>query len=118
MMRWLMLIGLLAVHGATAAGDEEALAEAWRMIDDGALLVDVRSAEEFAGGHLDGAINVPHTETAALADAIGAQRDRPVVLYCRSGRRSGIAQAALQELGYTRVHNGIGYEPLEDSRPE
>ncbi|MDX1380230.1 MAG: rhodanese-like domain-containing protein [Xanthomonadales bacterium] len=118
-MRLMMLIGMLALQGAAYAGnDQDALAEAWRMIDDGALVIDVRSPEEYAGGHIDGAVNVPHTETDALAAAIGDDHDRAVVVYCGSGRRAGIAQAALAERGYTGVHNGLGYQALEAAQPE
>lgn len=119
MMRLMMLIGLLAVQGAAFAGDEkDALTEAWRMIDNGALLIDVRSEAEYQDGHIEGAINVPHTETDALAEAIGDDPDRAVVVYCGSGRRAGIAQAALAERGYTDVHNGLGYQALEAARPD
>ena len=119
MMRMMMLIGLLALQGAAFGGDDtQALAEAWRLIDDGALVIDVRSPEEYADGHLDGAVNVPHTETEALAAAIGGDHDRAVVLYCGSGRRAGIAQAALAERGYSAVHNGLGYQALEAARPD
>ncbi len=66
-------------------------------------LIDVRTPEEFAEGHLAGAINIPVDEfdPAALPDAQGADR----VLYCRSDRRSGIAAERLAEAtGATAVH--------------
>lgn len=75
--------------------------------------IDVRSAEEFAAGHLSGAIHIPYTEIAERIDEVTTDKDAPIYLYCRSGRRSGIAQSALQQAGYTRVTNLGG---LEDAR--
>ncbi|TVR33817.1 MAG: rhodanese-like domain-containing protein [Spirochaetaceae bacterium] len=65
------------------------------------LLVDVRTAAEFHAGHIPGAINIPYDQIAAgLADR---PADRVLVLYCRTGRRSGIALNELRQLGYTQV---------------
>jgi rhodanese-related sulfurtransferase len=82
------------VDGATA----QALAAA------GARLVDVRTPGEYATGHLPGAVNVPYDQVAARLDELGP-RDGAIVLYCRSGRRTGIAAATLQQLGFTRVYD-------------
>ena len=68
-------------------------AEAKELIDGGAQLVDVRTAEEFAGGHLPGARHVPLDELDGSA-ASDLDRSRPVVIYCRSGDRSGMAADA------------------------
>lgn len=83
---------------------------AHRLVEhEGALLLDVRSAEEFAAGHIDGAVHVPHTEVAErmaeLVALAGGDRSKPVVVYCRSGRRSGLAKEVLREHGFTRVTN-------------
>lgn len=78
--------------------------QAHRMVAEGALLVDVRSPAEFAAGHLPGALNIPVHEIEAR-EAELAPRDRPLVLYCRSGNRSARAAAALQDSGHTSVHN-------------
>ena len=85
---------------------------ALQLIAKGALLVDVRRAEEFAAGHLDGAIHIPHDETEARLAEYGADKSREIVVYCRSGRRSGIATEILRANGFTNVHNGGGYEPI------
>jgi rhodanese-related sulfurtransferase len=79
-------------------------AAAHEMVAQGGVLVDVRSPEEFAAGHLPGAINIPVGEVRARASEIGT-RDRPVVTYCRSGGRSARAAATLRELGFERVLN-------------
>jgi rhodanese-related sulfurtransferase len=78
--------------------------QAAAMVARGAALVDVRTPEEFAAGHAKGAISVPFDQIAARAGELG-DRSRPVVLYCRTGRRSGIAAAELQRLGFTAVYD-------------
>jgi phage shock protein E len=82
------------VDGATA----KSLAAA------GAKVVDVRTAEEFASGHVPGAINIPYDQIARRVSEIGPPSTR-VVLYCRTGRRSGIAVEALQKAGYEKLYD-------------
>jgi len=79
-------------------------ASAQALVRAGARLVDVRRPDEFADGHLPGAINIPYDQVAARAAEIGPPA-ADVVLYCRSGRRSAVAAATLEELGYNRVHD-------------
>ena len=88
---------------------------AWQQIRAGALLVDVRSPEEFAAGHLEGALNIPHDVIAARLAEFGQDKTKQIVLYCRSGRRSGIARDALIANGFTAVVNAGGYEDLKAS---
>lgn len=75
--------------------------------------IDVRSAEEYASGHVEGASNIPYTEITARIGEITGDKDDLIYVYCRSGRRSGIAQQALREAGHTNVINLGG---LEDAR--
>ena len=74
--------------------------------------IDVRSPEEFNEGHLQGAVNVPHEQIASQIARISPDKNAPVNLYCRSGRRAEVALQALQKLGYTRVTNHGGYQDL------
>ena len=78
-----------------------------------AILLDVRSADEFAEDHIPGAINIPHTEIAEKISAVAPDKSCELDLYCRSGRRVGIAIEALEKLGYKNTHNLGG---LEDAR--
>jgi phage shock protein E len=106
-MRWwvVAIIGLVLAGGVVMIlRMRAASAEAHEMVAQGGVLLDVRSPEEFAAGHLPGAINIPVAEVRARAAEIGA-RDRPVVTYCRSGGRSARAAATLRELGFERVLN-------------
>lgn len=99
-------------------GDPEAARKAWPMIENGVLLVDVRSKEEFDEGHLDGALNIEWDKTDALIEAIGENRSRPVVFYCRSGNRVGKSIVELEKHGYTNIYNATGFEALQETRQQ
>jgi len=78
-----------------------------------AIVFDVRSAEEFQGGHLEDSINIPHTAISEkIADHV-KNKDAEIVLYCGSGKRAGIAQKSLTDMGYTDVTNAGGYKDLK-----
>jgi len=70
-----------------------------------AKLLDVRSPGEFASGHLAGAVNVPYQEVAQRIAAIAPDKSAPLLVYCLSGGRSGIAKRILRRHGYTQAHN-------------
>ncbi len=92
-------------------------AKGWALIAAGALLVDVRTADEFSAGHLEGALNIPHDQVAARLAEFGPDKSRDVVLYCRSGHRAGLAEAVLSENGFSAVFNAGGYEPMLAAKP-
>lgn len=71
----------------------------------GAMVIDVRSPEEFASGHLTTAINIPLDEIGTALPRQVKDKHRVILLHCQSGMRSGIAVKKLQGLGYTRVFN-------------
>jgi phage shock protein E len=77
------------------------------------VYVDVRTPEEWAAGRVEGAIHIPHTELAARWRELDAYRDHDIVLYCRTGRRSGIAEQILTQAGFERLHNGGGLTDLQ-----
>ena len=72
------------------------------MVDTGALLLDVRTASEFASGHLPGAVNVPLPTLTSNPLAVG-DRQRAVVVYCQSGTRSALATVVLRRAGFSQV---------------
>ena len=76
------------------------------------IWIDVRSAEEFNAGHLQDAVNIPHDQILARIQAVSPDKNAPVNLYCRSGRRAEIALNELKNAGYTNVTNHGGYEDL------
>lgn len=100
-----------------AGGDPEAARKAWPMIQEGVLVVDVRSAEEFAEGHLDGAINIEWDKYDDLIAAIGEDKQRQVVFYCRTGNRVGKSIKELESRGYTNIYNATGLEALQETKP-
>lgn len=115
----LFVFTLLTSNMTLAGGGDEAAAKlAWPMIENGVLLIDVRSAEKFAEGHLDGAINIDWDDTDALIAAIGDDMQRPVVLYCRSGNRSDKSITELATRGYSSLYNATGFKALKATKPE
>lgn len=75
--------------------------------------IDVRSEGEFAAGHVEGAINIPHTEITAHIAEVASNKDARLYLYCRSGRRSAFAADALAGLGYSDVVDVGGFEDAQ-----
>jgi phage shock protein E len=84
-----------------------------------AVIIDVRTPDEFSSGHLDGAINIPVDQIGqGIAAVRGLTKDSPVLIYCRSGRRSAVARAVLEKQGYKRVMDGGGIDELAKSLKE
>ncbi len=69
------------------------------------LWIDVRSLEEYQADHIEGHINIPHTRIAGEIGQYARDKNGAINLYCRSGRRAGIALQTLEAMGYTRVSN-------------
>jgi phage shock protein E len=89
---------------AGAPPKTEAGAKARKLIEDGARLVDVRTRGEFEDGHIEGALNIPVDVVKDRAAEL-EPRDKPVVVYCRSGHRSAIAAKILREAGFSQVYD-------------
>lgn len=81
-----------------------------------AVVIDVRTADEYSSGHLDGAINLPVQELPArmseVDKLVAGDRSRPIVVYCAAGSRAAKAKAELEAAGYARVINGGGFDDL------
>jgi phage shock protein E len=71
--------------------------------DASLVVLDVRTPAEFAAGHVPGARNVSHDQLAAKLAELEPLRDKDVVLYCRSGRRSLLAEEVLRKAGFTKL---------------
>ncbi|RCU51523.1 MULTISPECIES: rhodanese-like domain-containing protein [Corallincola] len=69
------------------------------------ILLDVRSAEEYAAGHIPGAINISYDELDKRWQELDGEQQELIVVYCRSGRRAGIAEALLQAKGFTQLRH-------------
>lgn len=94
-----------SAKGANVAPADVAPADVLELTQraDGPLLLDVRTLEEFASGHVPGAIHIPVDELAGRLAEIEPYRDRGVVTYCKSGRRAQAAVETLRDAGFTNA---------------
>ncbi|WP_114313426.1 rhodanese-like domain-containing protein [Thermus caldifontis] len=102
------LLGFFALLVLSACGPKGSYQnigpqELYQALDQGALVVDVRTPQEFAQGHVPGAINLPVEDIVRWGDTL--PKDKPVYLYCRSGNRSRQAAEYLKRKGYTNLYN-------------
>ena len=106
------MVFTVACYSATSETGDTITPEVLLAIEQEALIVDVRTPEEFADGHYPGAINIPHETILDGLNQLGVTADMPVILYCRSGNRSGQAKQVLQQKGFTEAKNAGGLETL------
>ncbi|WP_067221453.1 rhodanese-like domain-containing protein [Marinomonas gallaica] len=106
-----LIIGVFSLS-ATASKRSDV---AWQALNNGAMLIDVRTAQEFKSGHLEEAVNMPLSSLNKLANPI--DRDTSIVVYCRSGSRAGHAKRQLYDMGFVNVINGGGLEEMQASKP-
>lgn len=106
----IMLLISLTLFGLTARGGnnsyEQITPEQAKTIMDTEtdyVIIDARTQEEFAEGHIEGAILIPEYEVADRAEKELPDKEQLILVYCRSGRRSKIASEKLVKLGYTNV---------------
>ena len=83
------------------------------LVARGAVILDVRSKEEFDGGHIKGAVNLP-LDVLATVSVIASDKNTVIITCCMSGGRSSIAVSALQSLGFSNVYNGGGWKVLQE----
>ena len=102
----LSLFGLTACDGENNNTYEQITAKQAKTIMDTErdyIIIDARTTEEFAEGHIENAILIPEYEIADRAEKELPDKDQLILVYCRSGRRSKIASEELVKLGYTNV---------------
>jgi phage shock protein E len=91
-------------------------AAARKLIAEGAVVLDVRTADEYADGHVPSATNLPVQEMprriAEVDKLVGGDKAKPVVVYCGAGKRAAKVKQQLEAAGYTSVVNGGGYDDL------
>lgn len=110
-MRILMGFLLIAL-GYFGCGTGEPIHKVEKLSEN-AIVIDVRTPQEFQAGHIKNAINIPYQVIGRKIKQVIEEKDREVILYCRSGRRSGIALETLTKLGYTNAKNVGGYEAFK-----
>lgn len=106
------LVILLTITGCAETSIKEAVtassktvtsSEASSLIKDGAILIDVRTKEEYEEKHIKGAVNIPLSD---IEDGnINYDKDTAIIVYCRSGNRSATAAKELITLGYTSIYD-------------
>lgn len=110
----IMLLVSLSLFGMTACGGENNKTSTYEQItaeqaktimdtEKDYIIIDARTEEEFAEGHIKNAILIPEYEIAERAEKELPDKEQLILVYCRSGRRSKIASEELVKLGYTNV---------------
>ena len=114
MKKWMMLLlAVLLLTGCSVEKGEKDVAE-YEMItaqqakeimdtQEGFVILDTRTEEEYEQGHIPGAIVISHEEIKEKAESVLTDKDQLILVYCRSGRRSKLAAQDLVDLGYTNV---------------
>ena len=132
MKKWsLLILGLLLLLTACSSptkNNQEMVflnitaeeARKLRDSEEGCIILDVRTREEYDQGHIPGAILIPDTEIEAKAADLLPDKDQLILVYCRSGRRSKLAAQSLADLGYTNIREFGGildwpYEVVQDN---
>lgn len=82
------------------------------LLQQGGIIVDVRSTAEYQSGHIKGSMNIPLQSLASNLSKI--KKDKPVITCCASGMRSASAKSILKSNGFTEVHNGGGWMSLQN----
>lgn len=114
MKKWLALLLISTSLLTVPAVASERADIGWEWIEQGALTVDVRTPQEFADGHLENAKNYPLSELDKHFANIN--KDTQIVLYCRSGNRSGKAFQYLTAQGFTNLHNAGGLVEMQQAK--
>lgn len=82
-----------------------------QMLQEGGVIVDVRTKAEFAGGHIKGSKNIP-LSNLNNSPGIPKDKNKPIITCCASGMRSASAKSLLKSRGYTNVYNGGSWTGL------
>jgi phage shock protein E len=115
-MNWTLLLivaAVVAIVFVTKQSGRISTREALAHLKNGALVIDVRTAAEFNSGHLPAAINIPLDEIETALPGRVPDKNRVLLLHCRSGMRSGMAVSKLKKLGYIQVFNLGSYGRAE-----
>ncbi|WP_320054840.1 rhodanese-like domain-containing protein [uncultured Acetobacteroides sp.] len=80
------------------------------LVARGAIIIDVRTPQEFSTGNIKGSVNIP---VSALPHRVGSlSKQKPIIVYCASGSRSASAKGFLDQQGFAEVYNGGSYRAL------
>ena len=108
MNRFLLVVASLFIFAACTQAEPDL--SVW--LDDG-VIIDTRSAMEFESGHIADAIVMPHDTIDQTIASVAPDKSTPIILYCRSGNRAGIAKGVLNDMGYENVVNLGGLQEAQ-----
>ena len=113
MMTWIPFLAVVALAGGymyfKRSGQVPAK-EATEYLQNGAMVIDVRSPNEFESGHILQAHNMPLDRIEVMVPSVVRDKSKVLLLHCSTGVRSGIAKKKLEEIGYSKVFNLGSYE--------
>ncbi len=115
-MEWVVVVALFVIAAGFVVLKQagQISPEAARQhLQNGALVIDVRSVDEFGAGHLSAAVNIPLGEIREEIPRRAPDKNQVLLLHCLSGGRSGLARRWLRQMGYTRVYNLGSYRRAE-----
>lgn len=109
-----LALALLFSLGATVYDHAQAqTVEVQKIKEAEAIWIDVRTPAEFETGHVNDALNIEYQNLGSAIMSIAPDKNAPINLYCRSGRRSEIARQTLLNMGYTNVINKGAYDMVK-----
>jgi phage shock protein E len=111
----LTLSPVVGCSGETSTSPDQSALTADASAKDTRMIIDVRTPAEFAGGHLDGAVNIDIQSPDFVSQIDSLDRNGSYVVYCRSGNRSGMAMAQMLDMGFTDVSNAGSVEEASAS---
>lgn len=101
----LLIVAVYEIQARALAAGGVSAAAAVRLMNQGALVIDVRTKDAYEAAHIGEARNIPTASLAAEAEGLGKWRERNVIVYCDSGRTSAGAARTLGQLGFKQVYN-------------
>ena len=105
--------GNASTETTTPAQNAQASAIINEVASKQAILLDVRTADEYKAGHVKDAVLLPYDEIEPKIAQVAPDKNQKIYVYCRSGRRSGIAEQTLKGLGYSNITNLGGLSDLK-----
>lgn len=102
------LVLLLLLFMVAGCGSPESSQKTSGVVSADALIIDVRTQQEYDAGHVTAAILIPYDVIGDRIGEVTTNKQQQIIVYCRSGRRSGIAQRTLREMGFLHVENAGG----------
>lgn len=104
-------IAFLTIIVNSCGNAQQSKVELKKVIENGAMLVDVRTPQEFVEGSVKGAVNIPLNTIESNLDKFDKNKD--VVLFCRSGNRSAQAETILKKNGLSKIYNGGSWQDVD-----